>query len=63
MQSDSASCHALCVPHKDAPDCYAVDGGVRLNTHILNYATGMQLNARCRKQQIPAWISQMVWRL
>lgn len=28
MQSDSATCHALCVPHKDAPGCYAVDGGV-----------------------------------
>jgi hypothetical protein len=28
MQSDSAPCHALCVPHKDAPGCYAVDGGV-----------------------------------
>ena len=29
MQSDSATCHALCVPHKDAPACYAVDGGVK----------------------------------
>jgi putative acetyltransferase len=28
MQSDSAPCHALCVPHKGAPGCYAVDGGV-----------------------------------
>ncbi|CAA0125591.1 Uncharacterised protein [BD1-7 clade bacterium] len=29
MQSDFATCHALCVPHKDAPGCYAVDGGVK----------------------------------
>ena len=29
MQSDSASCHALCVPHKGAPACYAVDCGVK----------------------------------
>ncbi|WP_415228778.1 hypothetical protein [Psychromonas sp.] len=28
MQSDAATCHALCVPHKGAPACYAVDGGV-----------------------------------
>ena len=28
VQSDSAPCHALCVPHKDAPACYAVDAGV-----------------------------------
>jgi hypothetical protein len=28
MQSDSATCHALCVPHKGAPGCSAVDGGV-----------------------------------
>jgi len=28
MQSDSANCHALCVPHKGAPACYEVDCGV-----------------------------------
>ncbi len=28
VQSDSVNCHALCVPHKDAPACYAVDAGV-----------------------------------
>jgi hypothetical protein len=31
MQSDSATCHALCEPHKGAPSYYAVDGGVRLD--------------------------------
>ena len=34
MQSDSAPCHALCVPHKDAPGCYAVDGGVSFSHGI-----------------------------
>lgn len=28
MQSDAATCHTLCVPHKEVPGCYTVDGGV-----------------------------------
>ncbi|EPJ47305.1 MAG: hypothetical protein OFPII_13760 [Osedax symbiont Rs1] len=28
MQFDSATGHVLCLPHKDAPGYYAVDGGV-----------------------------------
>jgi hypothetical protein len=35
VQSDSATCHALCVPHKDAPACYAVDAGVIQQNELL----------------------------
>ena len=49
MQSDSAPCHALCVPHKDAPVCYAVDGGVSIQGNIVPISNDKELSEAVTK--------------
>jgi hypothetical protein len=39
MQYDPATCHALCLPHKDVPDCFAVDGGVNVRFQSMGSVT------------------------